>query len=118
MSEERITDLEKRLAHLDDKIRRLVSIADEDKHPFTHYTLECDLTKQQIDAIFSLMDEVHQSLSSANPIGHAEFERRVYEIVPNREGDYHFAEQIVATLKESQQYEDVYRHMKRDGMNI
>ena len=41
-----------------------------------------------------------------------------YEIVPSRRGDYYFAEDIVSTLNYEERWVKVYKHMKKDEMNI
>ena len=64
------------------------------------------------------MDKVQDSIRARKPLGHVEFEQRVYCVVSERKGDYHFAESIVDALHDSQQYVEVYNHMKADGMNI
>jgi len=115
---EDVVVLEQRIVELEDKIRRLLGLVDPDRHPFTYLTLEMDVTKQQVGAIFNLMDEAHKSLSSKKPMEHHDFERRVYSIVPTHDGDYHFAEDIVRTLADSDQYTDVYDHMRKSGINL
>jgi hypothetical protein len=110
--------LEKRVTELEEKIRSLLLLVDPDRHPFTYLTLEMNLTKGQVDRIFDLMDETRKSLSSPNPMHHGEFERRVYSIVPAHDRDYHFAEDIVRTLADTDQYTDVYDHMRKSGMNL
>jgi DNA-directed RNA polymerase specialized sigma24 family protein len=117
-AEERLRAVESEVEELKDKQRRLLTLADPERHPFTYLTLEMNLTKDQVRRIFNLMDEVERSLSTSQPMHHAEFERRVYGIVPSRTGDYHFAEDIVRTLNESNQYKSVYSHMRSRGMNL
>jgi len=111
-------ELENRVKHLEERVKMLVNIADPEKHPFTYLALETNLTHSQVEAILELMDKAQKSLRIGDPMNHAVFEGRVYEIVPIKNGDYHFAESIVATLNDSHQYSDVYEHMKKDGMNI
>ncbi len=77
-----------------------------------------DLTKEQVEKIFDLMDEASTSVLNGKPMRHVDFEKRVYELVPKHSGDYHFAESIVKTLNDTGQYTDVYRHMKESGKNL
>ena len=51
-------------------------------------------------------------------MSHHKFEESIYEVVPSRRGDYHFAEDIVSTLNYEGRWVEVYKHMKKDGMNI
>lgn len=64
------------------------------------------------------MDEVFESLKTSKPMSASAFEIRVYEIVPSHKGDYAFAEFIVHSLNLEGRYEDVYKHMKKNGMNL
>jgi hypothetical protein len=115
----RLSNLEIQVKELEDKIRRLLLLVDHDKDPFVYLTLEMNLTRDQIMDIYALMDQTDKSLSSGNPMHHAEFERRVHQIVPQREGDYHFAENIVRTLNtKGFKYKAVYKHLKESGMNL
>lgn len=86
--------------------------------PFTHLVLEYNLSEKQIEEIYDLIDEVFESLKVLKPMSHNAFELRVYESDPSQNGNYHFAEQIVNTLNLEERYEDVYKHMKKNGMNL
>ena len=110
--------LEKRIRRLEFQIELLREFIVSDINPFIYLVLETGLTEDQYEAILDLMEETLQGIMNGNPMGHGEFEQRVYEIVPSRRGDYHFAESIVRTLKEGTRWEAVYKHMKKDGMNI
>ena len=111
-------ELNRRIKHLEYRVRLLAEIADFERHPFIYTILESDLTESQVKAIFDLMDKVSQTIRNGRPITHHKFEESIYEIVPSRHGDYHFAEEIVSTLNGEGRWVEVYRHMKKDGMNI
>ena len=110
--------MEKRIQHLEERVKLMLELCDYERHPFIYTMLEANSTKDQIDKVLDLMDEARSSLQSVKPMHHAEFERRVYVIIPQRKGDYHFAEDIIATLNKEGRYTDVYQHMKKSGMNI
>jgi len=118
MKDHWLNDLEKRIEHLEYRVSLLAEIADFERRPFIYAALEADLTKSQVKAIYDLMDEVFQTIRAGKPMNHHEFEKRIYEIVPSRFGDYHFAEDIVSTLNAEGRWIEVYKHMKKDGMNI
>lgn len=118
MKGNRINDLEKRIEHLEYQVSLLAEIADVETYPFIYAALEANLTKSQVKAIYDLMDEEHQAIKTGKPINHHEFEKRIYEIVPSRRGDYHFAENIVSTLNDKGRWVEIYNHLKKDGMNI
>ena len=117
MSQAEINELKERVKHLEERVKMLAGIADSETRPFTFLALESDLTEAQVKKILDLMDRVRESLKS-KPMHHAQFEQAVYEIVPSHKGDYHFAESIVTTLNDEHNYEDVYKHMKKSGMNL
>jgi len=117
--QKRITELEKRVQLLEDRIGMLMELVDSDKYPFMFLALESGLSMSQVDQIFKLMDEVSKAISNKKtPMSHSEFEGRVRQIVPTHGEDYHFAESIVRTLNAKGQYAEVYQHMKKSGMNF
>ncbi len=117
MSEAKIRDLEKRVKHLEERVRMLAEIADSETRPFMFLALESDLSDVQVKKILDLMNKVRNTMKEGKPMHHAEFEKAIYEIVPSKNGDYHFAESIVMTLNDERRYTDVYKHMKKSGMN-
>ena len=113
-----VEDLERRVEHLEYRVKLLAEIANFEEHRFIYTVLESDLTESQVRAIFDLMDEASRTIRNGKPMSHHKFEERIYEIVPSHLGDYHFAEDIVSTLNDEGRWVEVYKHMKKDGMNI
>ena len=113
-----ISSLEERLSNAEHRITLLLTLIDSKKHPFTFHMLEADATRNQITAIYDLMDKAEKLINEGNPMDHHSFEQEVYKIIPSHSGDYHFAEGIVSTLNSSGQYFDVYVHYKKNGMNL
>ncbi len=113
-----ISELKRKIDYAYHRIELLTQIADPDRHPFTHVILEREITRDQKEKLYDLMNKAQDSIAKGNAIPHHDFEKRVYEIVPKEAGDYHFAEEIVASLNVSGQYRTVYDHMKKDGMNL
>jgi hypothetical protein len=115
-----LEELEQQIEHLNFKLGLLMEMVGSQNDPFTYHCLEADLGKDQIQAILGLMDEVWNEAKKkgGKPMNHHEFEQRVYQIVPSHKGDYHFAEGIVSTLYDEGKYKEVFKHMKKDGMNI
>ena len=110
--------LEERVEILEFHISLLQSLVDPDRAPFLYLVFESRLSKEQLDAIYILMDEVRDGIQEGNPMDHGDFEQRIYDIVPSRSGSYHFAESIVSTLNQEHKYTAVYEHMRANGMNI
>lgn len=107
-----------RVQHLEEKVRMLLEVSDPKRHPFTYLALEFDLSETQYKAILDLMDEAWKSLKTTKPMRHPTFEQRVYEIIPSLNGNHEFVKSILLTLNDEGKYEDVYVHMKKDGMNL
>ncbi len=110
--------LEDRLTHLEFQFRLLLAAVDTDRRPFDGLVLESNLTEVQRRQIHDLMDETDKSITSGSPMSHHDFEVRVYSIVPERQGDYGFAETIVSTLNQERRWQRVFKHMQANGMNI
>lgn len=112
-------ELEARVKRLEEEVKRLIAIADPEKHPFTYLVLESGLTDDQVEKIFVLMEQVRKDiLAKKEPMNHNAFEKRVYEIVPTHNGDYHFAESIVLCFNDTDQYTEIYEYFKKNGMNL
>ena len=110
-SEERISELEKKLEH----ILRLV---DMDRAPFSYLVLECYLASDQEDKIYQLMDDFTNYVRAGHKINHHDFEDELYKIVPSKNGDYHFAEDVVGALNDEGRYTIVYEALRESGMNV
>ncbi len=94
----------------------MVDVVDPERFPFMYLTIEQDWTKEQVNKIFDLMDEVHKSLSTSKKIGAIEFERQVGSIVPG--SSYENAKSILLTFADQDKYMDVYEHLRKDGLNV
>lgn len=112
--ERRIQELEEELK---DKISDLLQLVDHKRAPFTYLMLEMNVNRHQVKDILDLMEEAKKSLATTKPMNGGEFEIRVYDIVPERKGDFHFAESIVGTLFEENRWVEVAEHMAKNGMN-
>lgn len=111
-------ELEARVKHLEERVEMLAEIADSKTKPFTFLALESNLSDEQVKKILDLMDKVRESILQKKPMHHAQFEQAIYEIVPTHNRDFKFAESVVLTLNDEHRYEDVYKHMKKSGMNL
>ena len=105
--------LEKKLAHLEDKINRMIPLLDEEKDPFAYLSVVQDWTREQVDLIFSLMEEVERSPTKTS---FSDFERRVANIIPGM--NYEMAEAIVVAFQDNGEYPGAVRHLMKRGMDI
>jgi hypothetical protein len=118
MREEKMADLERRVADLEEKVIMLSQIADFENHPFIFSVLEANMNGKQVNQVLDLMTKAEESLKSEKPMNHIEFERAIYKIVPSQNGNYQFAKTIVMTLHDEERFNAVYEHFKKTGMNI
>lgn len=111
-------ELLERLAQLEYRVELMTNLVDSERNPFLYLCLESGITREQKRQILDLMDETRAAIRANRPMDHHTFEQRVYEICPRYRGDYHFAEAIVSTLRQTHQWTDVYEFMKTNGMNL
>ena len=105
------------MEEINNKFVMLLELVDSDRNPFLYMMLEIGATKQQIEAVYDLMDKTEKVIGERKKISHPEFEREIYRIFPKRYGHYHHAEGIVGTLGKQGRWILVYQYMKKNGMN-
>jgi hypothetical protein len=84
----------------------------------TQALIDADATESQERALFDLFDDAQVQIHKGTPMSHGEFERRVYDIFPIQNGDYHSAEGFVTAAAREGKWIEVYEHMRRTGMNL
>ena len=72
------------------------------------FLFECKITKNQYHSLMNLMDEMSKAIRSGAEPHHAEFESKVYQIVPERDMDYHFCELFTKYLAEEGRWPEVF----------
>lgn len=75
---------------------------------------EYDITKEQYNKIMDLMDEYRASIDENKKVTHGSFEDRVYEIVPQHGGNYHFVESLTRSFWENGRWEEVFDKLYKD----
>lgn len=90
----------------------LKSLVGPERDPFAYLIFENRLSREQYNDILGYMDALSERIAKGIQISKAEFESEIYSIVPSRSGDFHFAEDIVGSLKESGKYEEIYDELK------
>lgn len=103
-------NLEERIAQLEFQVELLFSNTEIDRLFF-----ERKITREQYHAIMDLMDTFRSKLDDGACIHHYDFERAIYEIVPERNGDYHFCESIAKLFAENQQWDEIYHALYGDS---
>lgn len=78
---------------------------------FSRFLFETKVTKEQLDRIFDLMDSLSKEIREEKLITHSAYEQQIYEIVPAKRGNYHFAESISQILHEARRWPEVFEHV-------
>ena len=102
-------NLEERIAQLEFQVELLFNNTEIDRLFF-----ETKITREQYRAIMDLMDKFRAKLDAGESVHHYDFESAVYEIVPERNGDYHFCELIAKLFAENNQWDEVFRALYGD----
>jgi len=108
-----LQDLQKKVEHLEDKAKRMAPLLDDEKDPFAYLAIEEDWTKEQVNKIFELVEEVEGSPKKMNL---PEFERRIRAILPGT--NYQMAKATVLTFQDQGKYPEAVKHLKKGKMNI
>lgn len=70
-----------------------------------NYLQENGVTSEQFEKILNLMDKYDDKLYHERKVNHREFEAELYQIVPQRTGNYHFCEDFIQVVKETGKWE-------------
>ena len=76
---------------------------------------ETNVNRKQYDTIMDFMEECRDRIYKGEKIKSAEFERRIYEIVPEHDGDYHFCESLALTFFDEGRWTEVFRYVYGDN---
>ena len=103
MLENAIETLEKELELLMFQVELLYENSALDRFVF-----ESRLTKTQLNAIMSLLDKFRKELDMGHCVNSNEFEMAIYDIIPEKKGQYHFCETIARLFAEDGRWEEVF----------
>jgi hypothetical protein len=110
--------MEKRIEHIEYRIKLLSEIADYESHPFVYTVLEANLTESQVIGIYDLMDQATEIIRGGKELTLSKIEQGIFELVPNQNGNYHFVKDIIGALNEEDRWVEVYNHLKEKGADI
>ncbi|MGN8683444.1 DUF1878 domain-containing protein [Gracilibacillus sp. HCP3S3_G5_1] len=85
-----------------------------DNTSFDRMLFEYQITRNQLRSILDLFDEYRNAVDDNEEVHHGSYEQRVYDIVPQHDGNYHFAEEIALTLHENDRYTEVFEALYGD----
>ncbi|MEB8804922.1 DUF1878 family protein [Bacillus cereus] len=78
---------------------------------FARFLFEMEVTKEQLNRIYDLMDALSEEIREEKLVTHSAYEQQIYEIVPAKRGNYHFAESISQILHEGSRWPEVFEHV-------
>ena len=102
-------NLEERVELLEFQVKLLFNNTELDR-----FFYETQVTKKQYDKIMDLMDSFRDKIDNGKHVYHGEFESLIYEIVPHKNGDYHFCEYVAKGFAENHQWEEVFYNLYGD----
>lgn len=76
--------------------------------PFDRLIFEYNVTRPQLDSIYSLFDSLRDKIESGEGLGKVNYEAEIYRLVPQCKDNFHFAEELARTLHEDYSYEEVF----------
>lgn len=105
-----ITNLEERLDYIEFRQHLLFN-----NDSVSRLIFEYQLTENEYHTIMDLMDNYRERIENKEKISSSEYESRIYEIVPELNGDYHFCEYIAKAFMEEGRWEEVFPALYGDN---
>lgn len=96
-------DIEEKIDLLDFQLSLLFENRDIDR-----FIYESKISRDELNAIMDYLDLLRSRLDNGEEISHMEYECEIYNIVPSKNGDYHFCELIAKLFAEEGQWEEVF----------
>ena len=87
----------------------------------SHYTrllFEHEVTREQSQAIGDVFEEYRQKIDAGEKAHSGVFEQRIYEVVPQHDGNYHFAEFLAQICHEDGRWTEVFETLYGDQMKF
>ncbi|WP_252406915.1 DUF1878 domain-containing protein [Bacillus subtilis] len=85
-----------------------------DDTSFSRLLFEMKVTRKQHRQILDLFDSLRDKVDNAERISSSAYESKIYEIVPQCQHSYHFAESVAQTLHEEGRWEEVFEGLYGD----
>lgn len=96
-------ELEERISMLEFRQQLLF-----DNDDVSRILFEYKITSQQYRSIMDIMDKYREKIDKRIGVNHHEFEEELYEIVPQRRGDYHFCEFLARAFMDTGRWAEVF----------
>ena len=98
-----IQQLQSEIQQLKFQIQLLTNIS-----PFSHYLLECNVTKDELSNIFKILDKYRTLIDGQKKVNKSDFENEILSLFNKSDKDYHFCICLTKLLAEEKRYEEIY----------
>ncbi|WP_253701316.1 DUF1878 domain-containing protein [Bacillus sp. FJAT-29814] len=85
-----------------------------DNDAVSRMLFEYNVTRQQYRAIIDIFNEYRNKIEVGEDVNHNLYEQRIYEVVPQHDGNYHFAEAVAQTFHEDDRWTEVFEALYGD----
>ncbi|WHY88720.1 DUF1878 domain-containing protein [Neobacillus novalis] len=75
---------------------------------------EYKVTREQYNAIMDIFDAYRNKIEAGENVHHGLFEQRIYQVVPQHDGNYHFAEFLAQENHRRGSWEEVFETLYGD----
>ncbi len=81
---EKVAAIERQLARLEQRDRRILALLDYDRSPQDFFALEYDLSDEQVRGLEDALEDAHKSLVEGGDIDATDFEDSILPFVPSQ----------------------------------
>ncbi|MED1603040.1 DUF1878 domain-containing protein [Alkalihalophilus marmarensis] len=85
-----------------------------DNDDFSRLMFDHDVTRKQLAGILDLFSSLRNRIDDGEEVSSSRYELNIYELVPQHEHNYHFAESVAQTLHEAGRFEEVFEELYGD----
>lgn len=85
-----------------------------DNDAVSRMLFEYNVTRQQYRAIMDVFDEYRNKIEAGEDVSHGIYEQQIYNVVPQHDMNYHFAEAIAQTFHEADRWTEVFEALYGD----
>jgi len=103
-------DLDERLDFIEFRLDLLREGSD-----FSKYLYDCKISREQLDALYDIMDYYRTKYDNNEKISSSEYESKVLSVVDSRMLDYHFCEIFAKLLWEERRYAELFPALYGDS---
>lgn len=81
---------------------------------YSRLLFEYEITREQHTAIMDVFDEYRNKIDNNEEVHHGSFEQKIYEVVPQHNGNYHFVEFLAQENHKRGSWEEVFEALYAD----